>query len=195
MGQIITLSDAKVVLKVTGAAHDARITQLVEALSDFAERYTNHVFVLRAGVTERHSGSLTRDALYLKTIPVETITSIHDDPEGVFGASTLVDPLDYFLASSKAGVVRLTGMKTGKREFLAGIANVKVVFTAGYSAIPDAAKEFVRQAIAHLFRTEEARAQGVTNMGKGDSNVSFSFNAIPPDVLALLEPFKMQAVS
>lgn len=194
MSMLITLAEAKTVLKVAGAGQDARITSMIEAISDLADRYANHAFALRT-VIERHSGTaFGADAAIVRTTPLDSVVSIHDDPDGVFGASSLIAAADYYIDSKRGGIIQLSGNSTGKRTFLMGVGNVRIEYQAGYAAVPDAAKEFARLAVAYLFRQEEARAQGTASVSRDSGSVSYKPSDLPPDILIFLDSFRTPGV-
>lgn len=117
-----------------------------------------------ATYTRYYEGEPDGKTVELGFIPITSITSVHDDPDRVYGSSTLVSSGDYDLEGD-TGIIRLTTTGT-HGSFSQQVRSIKVVFVAGYTATT--APEHIKQAVAmmarHLWRLR--KEQGSASLGK-----------------------------
>ena len=73
---------------------DDLIDRLINTAGAFVENYCRRKFEVQA-YTEYHSNALGQKVLTLKQYPINSITSIHDDPDRDYSAGMLVDA-DYY---------------------------------------------------------------------------------------------------
>lgn len=110
--------------------HDTLIQNLITQKSKECANYCNRKFAARA-LTEYYDGD-GRATLLLREYPINSITSIHDDPDRAYGAETLIDSADYTMPNAGLdGMVKGDGIIFG-----AGVENIKVVYNGGYSTLP-----------------------------------------------------------
>jgi len=125
---LTTLANVKAFKNITATEHDTEILRLIPVVDGFIELYCNRTLE-QATVTEYHSTRAGQTILRLKQYPVASITSLHDDPDRVYGADTLIAATDYVLDDEKAGIVKLDGI-----AFEEGLKNVKVVYVGGFAS-------------------------------------------------------------
>lgn len=133
MSDITTAAKVKSFFNIQGTNLDTEIGYAIERVTKEIQNYCGRD-LFSAQVTEYYNGE-GQNVLFLNQYPVTAISSIHDDTDRVFGSDTLLDSDDYIFISgspdSEAGILRLDG-----GAFCKGFANIKVVYTAGYSTIP-----------------------------------------------------------
>ncbi len=127
---LATLAAAKAFKNLDTDEHDAELMRLLGVVSTFVETYCRRTFA-QGTVTEYHSPLAGAVRLFLKRPPLVTITSVHDDPDRVYGAETLVAATDYVIEDEAAGLLAFDG-----HALAGGIKSVKVVYVGGYSPIP-----------------------------------------------------------
>jgi hypothetical protein len=123
---LISKSDIKSALNITDTTHDTWLDTQIAREQKEAEKYCHYAFN-RATYTEYHDGDGS-SIIMLKNLPIESITSIHDDPDRVYDSEHLIDSTDYVLYSG-SGKVQLDGLIT-----TIGLNNIKVIYVAGYGA-------------------------------------------------------------
>lgn len=130
---LITLADVKGCIEVTGNDDDSVIEGIIPRVQKEAEAHCNRLFGREAGRVEYKDGD-GGNIIMLERYPVESIASIHDDTDRVFGADALVESDDYLLYP-ESGKVELDYLVTTP-----GRRSVKIVYTGGYGgtyAVPE----------------------------------------------------------
>src|SRR6478609_3346354 len=150
----ITLAQAKAWLKVTHDDEDVIITALITAARQTCEGYISKSFV------ERTVTAIVRNDLgniKLPYGPVNTVTSAADSEGGEYGSG------DY----------NITGI-SDKRLGYPMASYVKVVYTAGYSVLPEQFKTAIKMQLSWMY----------THRGDDEGTV------IAPDAKAILSPYR-----
>jgi hypothetical protein len=176
---IITASEARQYIPgITGTAQDTDIDKLIARAGaaiaaflgfptvDGAEDPT----VEQATYTEFYDGSPT-ETLTLGIFPVISVTSVHDDPDRVYGADTLVATNDYEI-DKRAGKLILTptaalnGWTRRRRA-------QKVVFVAGWASgtIDRRIVETCIEEVAVRWRRRPSTGLTSVSGGKGSASV------------------------
>lgn len=99
-----------------------RILQLITAASLWANKYTDRL--LKARILTEHYDGDNSTILFLRNYPINSITSIHQDSDRVFGADTLIDPTHYVYSGRK-----LVGVEV---VWWYGVQTIKVIYDMGY---------------------------------------------------------------
>ncbi|MCK9324719.1 MAG: hypothetical protein M0P69_04405 [Bacteroidales bacterium] len=107
------------------------IDNLIARVSDEVEDYCRRSFHA-ADYTEYYDGDNT-DVLLMRNYPVNSVTSIHDDTDRVFGSDTAIDSGDIIIEATHKDKDRI---RLDDDFFSKGVQNIKVVYNAGYSTIP-----------------------------------------------------------
>ena len=134
-----------------------------------AATYTRYMDGPRPSATTPEGRALEARCLTLEVWPVNSITSIEDDPTWDFdGASYLVASTDYTLRDGNRGLVVLKSTAAhGQWSSIDGA--IKVVYSGGFSAGPATLKELCKHAVRHAY---DLRAtQGKTNLSQGGVSI------------------------
>ena len=134
---IVNIADLKRVFKIEGNTDDDILFRLVTAAEKTAEKYCD-TKLKAVAITEYHDGDGS-DTIILKNIPVNSVTTVHDDVDRAFGADSLKDSENYVI-ESWGGIRLLTDLFTCAKQ------NVKVVYNAGFEVVP----EDIKTAISNL---------------------------------------------
>ena len=125
------------------------------------------------------------DRLVLPIKPITSITSIYDDPELLYPASSLVSSGDYSLGL--AGEIQLSTQATHGGWSRSDRA-IKLTVVAGYSTAPAMLKAACGQLVAHLY---QGRHQGnASNRSQGGASVGFESRDLPESVKQLAAPYR-----
>lgn len=166
---LTTLQELKTYLGITSTSEDDRlnafIAQATAVINNFCVRRLED-----ANYTEYYEGNNRRE-FALKQYPVNSITSIHLDSDGYYGHGDnafssddlLVLGTDYTYNSVTGIVYKLSGSWPAVRvaydqatqvgQFEHGLGNIKVIYNAGYTTIPDDLKYAANNFIAMMRRT------------------------------------------
>jgi len=174
---LTTLDAVKRHLGLSGSESDTLLGELIDAASEAIERYCGREFD-EVERTEYHDGGSA--AVVLRARPVSTVASVHDDPARGFSDGSLVDPGRY-VVDGLAGIVEL---ETGR--FSRGIRSVKVVYTGGYSSVPDDVGRSCVLLVAHWF----SQAMRLATDSDGEYDARHETRGWPSAVKGLLWPYR-----
>lgn len=183
---LTTLDKVKSYLNLSDTTHDDLLAALIASASEAIELYCGREFA-RAERTEYHDGSGTR-ALVLRCRPVESVTSLHDDPARVYNDATLIAASRYGVYPAE-GLLRLDG-----GAFSPGVRNVRVVYTAGYAAIPPAVEQAANILVARFFQRGSQGGDAVQSESLGGYTVSYDTGDWPHQAKGLLAEFRETTV-
>lgn len=188
VNQLVSLDDVKAFLKVTSEDDDAILESFVNLGSAWANAYTERLLRSRV-LTEYYDGDGDSELL-LRQYPVSALSNLYDDVLRAFGAGTAIDIASNVVLDSEKGIIRLWNQAVA---FNAGIANVKVVYTAGYTAIPESIKEAVLLYIGNLYRRQyQDQRFGVASETIGDRTTNYASDGVPEKAKALLGPYRSE---
>lgn len=136
-------------LGLTSTSEDAQLHGFLDATEEAIERFCRRKFK-SAAYTEYHDGHGLKN-LFLEQRPVTAITGVWVDDDGYYGTGSSPFPssdqwtsgTDFALKRSdqsekNAGcLVALRGLGLGNGYWPKGDGNIKVTYTAGYTAIPE----------------------------------------------------------
>ncbi len=124
-----------------------------------------------------------QQSIVLRGYPVQEISAIYDGLSATSQGRQL-QPSEFVLDAA-AGIVRL---RSG--SFTPGAAACRVVYTAGYSSVPDSVAQAATMLVADWYRS---RPDGRAAQEAVDGySVRYNPEALPPQVRQLLEPFRRQ---
>lgn len=129
--------------------------------------------------------------LRLPVRPVTAITTIHADPERVFGAATAVASTDYELLGDLGEVKLLPRSVLG--SWYPQDRAQKVVCTAGFVTTPADLKHAICLQVAALFRRRGAAGVERSSTSKS-SSVDWHKDLVPPDVVAAAAPYRLPSL-
>lgn len=178
---LITLDDLKGELNIAGTetAWDRRLNRLVGFVTSAIEDYCGRKFITRDD-TMTLNGNGTD--LLLVDPPIQTITSLTVDGE-------LLDAAEDYLVHADHGGIRLVDGAL----FTKDINNVVLVVKHGYDRenLPAAIEMAAILWACELFHVLTDNRHGVNSSSHGDESASFSADAIPKRVEALIAPYKI----
>jgi len=132
---LIIIARFKRALGITGSGDDTLLDELGEAAEVWVDNYLGRSLAIETH-TEYHDGmGRGHGDLVLLHRPVSSVTTLHDDVDRDFASADLISSDDYYLDGAR-GIIRLlpsfAGL-TGAGHFTRGVANLKVVYEAGYN--------------------------------------------------------------
>jgi len=181
---LFSTDDVKQELELKTDKDDTLLETIVASVLSLVDLLTDRTWET-ATVTEYHSTDDYMDRIFLEQRPVTSITTLHDDPDWVYGASCLVPSRDYAFDSQR-GILYYSGF------FCSGKRNVKVVYVSGYSSstVPAAYKQImVRQACVwykQLKGSEWHLSAKITPAGGGSVTLQSLKNNLLPEFELML---------
>jgi len=159
-GGLTTLNAVREFLKIPDSitTDDTLLLHLITRVSKEIEKFCERTFA-QANSTEYYDGDGT-DTLLIDNYPINSITSLYDDTDRTYGSDTLIDSDDYVFYSEEGKIVLDGG------TFSIGLKNIKIVYNAGYSTIP----EDLEQACIKKVAAEYLESQKGIVATKGESN-------------------------
>jgi hypothetical protein len=136
---LTTLNHIKTYLGIDTSVttYDAKLTQMMILASNAVHNYCDRTSFLSANYTERYDGNgigLNGGYVSLRNVPVTALTSVTLDP-GTSYSDTYAGSL--FTYDSNKGFLFWNRDSNQRRAFPMGFRNVEVVYTAGYSSVPE----------------------------------------------------------
>jgi len=156
------------------ATIDNLFHDLIGRVSQAFESYCSRVF--RAlDYTEYYDGD-GGNSIFPNQFPINSIASIHDDSDWVWGSDTLIDSSDYRVVDDR--YIYYNGV------FSKSPQSIKLVYNAGYSAIQTDLKQACIEEVARKYRHRKEIDESVKTLG--DGSVSFvDFNFMPQTIITL----------
>lgn len=193
---LVTLSEVKAALGL-GDESDARITALLDPVSEAIEEYTGRAFS-SAAVVEEHAGGGRH--LYLRRLPVTVLTSVTDRANNeVIESDTYELSQDGMLTRLPFGSRWLTATQPSAFYNLpsAGILSPdgalrwRVSYTGGPTEAPANVKLAAYETFAGLLR----EMGGATSLKDGDFAISFAASTgLPSSAMGLLSRYRSRPI-
>jgi hypothetical protein len=143
---LISVKDVKDFLGITVTTDDDKLLANCKSAQDEAGVAVD--YQLEGSTFTEILDSDGTDIIQLRNLPVKSITSIYQDFDRLYPASTLIADTDYAF-NPKTGIV--TGIAVGFSE---GINNIKAIYLAGYNGLGATAytalPDDLKQALVYL---------------------------------------------
>jgi len=162
MTDLITLQEYKTAEGITQPKEDARLNVLIPSVSQLVKTYCGNSFVdfFSTNKTETFNIEWSSHIVQLTESPVNTIVSVQEATSYGGTLTTLTTGAqEYALNSSTDCIYRTTA--GGYRNWPTGIETVKVVYTAGYSAVPADLKLAVLDLVTYYLKDEHKARQSI----------------------------------
>jgi hypothetical protein len=130
-------------------------------------------------------GGLT---LRLDIYPVLSVTSIYDDPDRDYGATTLVSSSDYDIDGRK-GLVHLKPDAAHGAWSDGELRAIKATFVAGFSTIPDSLKHACAQEVKRMMTGRAT--QGQASASTSGKSVSYRDPGLLSETREILAPLRL----
>jgi len=162
MTNLIALSAYKEMTGITSTNQDTRITALIQSVSQLVKTYCNNSFkdFVSSAKTEVFNVDYNEHFVQLTENPIIAVSSVaeRDKPSDTY--TTLTDAEDYYIDSVTDTVFRIDGSGNPK-QFKSGKGAVKVVYTAGYSTLPQDLELAVMDLITYYLKDERKQRQTI----------------------------------
>ena len=182
MADLITLQQYKTAEGITQPKDDARLNALIPSVSQLVKTYCGNSFVdfFSSNKTETFTLDWGTYIVQLTESPVNSIISVQERQSYSDSYATLTTgAYEYALDSGTDSVLRT--LSSGRyKNWPLGVDAVKVVYTAGYSAIPADLKLAVLDLVTYYLKDEHKQRQTIAgaslqNQGSTSQNNNVSF--------------------
>tara|TARA_B110000305_G_C19276901_1_gene557293 strand:- start:390 stop:977 length:588 start_codon:yes stop_codon:yes gene_type:complete len=193
MADLITLQEYKTAEGITQPKEDARLNVLIPSISQLVKTYCGNSFVdyYSTNKTETFNIEWATHTVQLTESPVNTIVSVE---EATAYGSTLtaltIGAQEYALNKSTDCILRTTS--AGYKNWPLGIETVKVVYTAGYSAVPADLKLAVIDLMTYYFKNEHKERRTIAGASIQNASTTSQANNVsfPDHIKRVLDLYK-----
>ena len=194
MADLITLQQYKTAEGITQPKDDARLNVLIPSVSQLVKTYCGNSFVdfYSSNKTETFTLDWGTYIVQLTESPVNSIVSVQERQSYSDSYATLTTgAYEYALDSGTDSILRT--LSSGRyKNWPLGVDAVKVVYTAGYSAIPSDLKLAVLDLVTYYLKDEHKQRQSIAgaslqNQGSTSQSNNVSF---PDHIKRVLDLYK-----
>lgn len=199
---LVTAAEYKTSRGISGTAYDTRIGEAIDVASARVREYCGRNLTNgfeSAARTEVYDGTGT-DMLQLREWPEITITSVKFLSSVASGAAVYGETLDAsgYYADERGRLYRTNGVGwawthdgTTRDEWPEGNRNIQVVYTGGFSTVPDNLKEAVMILVDAWFQSTQRDAVGLNQEARGVDNRQYAAAMeVTNRVATLLAPWR-----
>ena len=184
MADLITLQQYKTAEGITQPKDDARLNVLIPSVSELVKTYCGNTFVdyYSSNKTEYFDINWGTHIVQLTESPVNAIVSVQERTSYSDSYTTLTTgAYEYYLNTQTDSILRTIG--SGKfKNWPEGVGAVKVVYTAGYSAVPSDLKLAVLDLITYYLKDEHKQRQTIAGASiQNQASTSQANNVSFPD--------------
>ncbi len=193
MADLITLQTYKDAEGLSTPKEDLRINALIPSVSQLVKTYCANSFVdyYSSAKTEIINVDWGTHIVQLTESPVNSITSVQERTSYSGAYTTLTTgAYEYYLESSTDSVLRTTS--AGYKNWPTGVGAVKVVYTAGWSAVPKDLELAVIDLVTYYLKDEhkERRVLGGASIQNSSSSTQSDNVAFPDHIKRVLDLYK-----
>ena len=191
---LIDLNDVREALgfePTEGISENNLFIGLINRTSARIETYCGRKFKIRE-YTEYQDGDGSPN-VFTDQYPITTVSELWDDTEVLFTDSTndQISSSD-FLIYSEEGNIRLYNDET---IFSKGRQNIKIIYSGGYTDIPDDLKQAGIDWAITMYRKLKDQTHGYMTKSAGGASSMIDMQAIPREVKAILDSYKKPKVN
>jgi hypothetical protein len=182
---IVTLAEVKAILGITTAASDTRLQLVIDMVAAAMENECDRVFD-SATYTEYYNHEGGHNMLVLRQWPLVTLTSVNVDTSYAWGSGTALTLSDAVTTDTTNGIVYRRGA-----FWTYGTRHIKVVYTAGYSTIPQDIKMAAYYWVGRVYDDFAHGMRGKDSMTiPGGQVLSLQSEVVPNYVAKILRKYK-----
>ena len=158
---LISLADYKTLADITSSTSDTKLGELIDSISQLVKTYCGVSFLdyYTSAKTEFFTKPYGTYILELTESPVVQIQTVQERTSPTADYSTLTENTDYVLDSSTDCLYRMSGVSYKNWESTPNA--VKIVYTAGYSELPQDLRLAVVDLITYYHKNEQKQRQTI----------------------------------
>ena len=194
MADLITLQDYKTAEGITAPKDDGRLNVIIPSVSQLIKTYCGNSFVdfYATNKTETFDIDWTTHVVQLTESPVTTIVSVEERDSYSAAYTTLTTgAYEYSLDSSTDSVMR-TESSGRYKSWPRGVGAVRIVYKAGYSAVPADLKLAVLDLVTYYLKDEHKQRQSIAGASIQNQGSSGQSNNVgfPDHIKRVLDLYK-----
>ena len=193
MADLITLQDYKDAQGLSTPKEDLKINSVIPSVSQLIKTYCGNSFVdfYSSAKTETLNIDWGTHIVQLTESPINVITSVQERTSYDSAYTTLTTgAYEYYLDTSIDSIFRTNS--GGKQNWPKGVGAVKVVYTAGWSAVPADLKLAVIDLITYYVKDEHKERRSIAGASIQNASSSSQSNnvAFPDHIKRVLDLYK-----
>jgi hypothetical protein len=193
MADLITLQDYKDAQGLSTPKEDLKINSIIPSVSQLVKTYCGNSFVdfYSSAKTEELNINWGTHIIQLTESPINTITSVQERTSYSSSYDTLTTAdYQYYLDSNTDSIFRTSS--SGYTNWPTGVGAVKVVYTAGWSAVPADLKLAVIDLITYYLKDEHKERRSIAGASIQNASSSSQSNnvAFPDHIKRVLDLYK-----
>ena len=193
MANLITLQDYKTAQGITQPKDDARLNVLIPSVSQLIKTYCGNSLVdyYSSNKTETFDINWSTHIVQLTETPVNAIVSVQErDDYGSAYTTLTTGAYEYSLDSNTDSILRTTS--AGYQNWPQGVGTAKIVYTAGYSAVPADLKLAVLDLVTYYLKDEHKLRQSIAGASLQNQGSSTQQNNVgfPDHIKRVLDLYK-----
>ena len=193
MADLITLASYKEAEGLSTPKEDLRINALIPSVSQLVKTYCGNSFVdfYSSNKTETFNIDWGTYIVQLTESPVNTIVSVQERQSYSASYVTLTTGAYEYALDTKTDSILRTNSGS-YQNWARGVDAVKIVYTAGYSAVPDDLKLAVIDLVTYYLKDEhkERRVMGGASIQNQSSTSQKDNVAFPDHIKRVLDLYK-----
>lgn len=190
---LISLADFKTLAEITSSQHDAKLTELIDSVSQLVKTYCGQSFLdyYSSAKTEYHTKNFNTHIVELSESPVVSITSVAEREKPTDSYDTLTENEDWVLDSTTDCLFRVSG--SNYKNWENGPNSVKVIYKAGYSELPQDLRLAVVDLIMYYHKNEQKQRQTIAGATIQNQSTSSTRNSVafPDHIKRVLDLYKV----
>ena len=188
----VSLSEVKTHLNISSSdtSLDEELRLFMDAATDLAEGYLGIIIGQRTYTSELYDGG--NEFLRIRNPKVLSIASVYENDQLLNSAQYVVDPTGQRLYRIGSGTLYATN---SYGYWTAGMNNVKVTYTAGFTNPPAAVRQGVLEIIRHLWQTQRGAMNVMGRNQTGDEFYPASTYSLPRRAMELLDPASLPGLA
>ena len=195
MANLITRANYKDYMKMEHNKDDSKIDILVASISQLVKTYCGNAIIdyYSSAKTETFDIDDTYTSeIFVTESPLNSVTSVQERDSIADSYTTLTANTDYYVDTEHDRIFRIDGEKSID-YFPKGFASVKVIYTAGYSAVPNDLKLAVFDLITYYMKEEHKTQRsiaGTTLRNVGSTSIRGDIG-FPDHIKRVLDLYKI----
>ena len=195
MANLITTANYKSYMKVEHNKDDAKLDILVESISQLVKTYCGNSIVDYYSSTKPEYFDIDDkypSELFVTESPLTSVTSVAERATIADSYTTLTANTDYYVDTEHDRIFRIDGEKSIE-YYKKGFASVKVVYNAGFSAVPTDLKLAVFDLVTYYLKEEHKTSRsiaGTTLRNEGSTSIKNDIG-FPDHIKRVLDLYKI----
>ena len=181
---LCTKEQVKAYVPIDATVLDDLIDDLIDRVTKWVQSYTG-LQIFSASFTEYYDGKNSSE-LVLNERPVESVTSVHEstDVPRSYGTSELLTADEEYILEEDSGILHRIAA-----NWPSGPKTVKVVYTAGWSAVPNELNGAAVRMVGILLVQRARLGMSSESMGEGTGGF-YDWRQWPHDVVETLNRYR-----